>query len=831
MLEWALRYIKLGWAVFPLKGKEPLTAHGLSEASLNEEQVRAWWAKWPRANIGLVTGGVSFVLDIDIKDDGEETWDALRMRYGGKLPDTLEATTGSGGRHIHFAMPDFPVRNSIGKLGPGLDIRGIGGYVVAPPSIHPETKRPYIWDGILPPGEQPIAAAPAWLLKLIQEAAKRPPTAPAALAEKIPDGSRHKALVSIAGTLRNRGLSASEILPTLTAVNRDRCGNHYDEAHLRQIAESMEKYPAGRLIPHGSGPDASTAEAAVSSADIERAVDDAIAQNNLQLAVGLAADVARLPAAAVVVAKTKLRMHFGRDWRAADFDEALRQARREAKVIEMPAAAAPPKERPPETDETNDLLWQPLTDSGNGERIAYLHGRDIRWCTEMKNWLVWDGRRWAVDEKNLASQKAKETARKLYLQAISSPPISSWARKSESNGLIKAALERAATEPGMSARASQLDTHPYLLNCNNGVVDLRTGELLPHDRGYLITKLCPHDYDPEAKCDRFIDFVLWAMGQNPEAEPSGRSVRLLSFLQKAFGYSASGDVSEKCVFILYGPSGDNGKTTLLNAIRRTLGKDYCAQLDINTLMASKMTDSFMRADLAALRGARFVITSEVESGSQLGEAKLKYLTGMGEIKTKRLYENPIDFEPTHKLFMDCNYRPKVRHGDDAIWQRLKSIPFIAKIDRNSAEFDPNLIEKLEAEAAGILAWIVRGAVQWHKDKLGHPPEIADAGTEWRDSDDPLGDFIDDCCECGAERWIRVAEIGKAYSWWCQENRESRPLGRVAFIERMKSKGFEHSRSRRDANGVQLTTWEGIGLRDGLEAEMAASGKQRSFGRE
>jgi P4 family phage/plasmid primase-like protien len=851
MLDWALRYIGLGWAVLPLKGKLPLVEHGLTEATLNEAQVRAWWSKWPWANIGLVTGGAFFVLDIDIKKDGEETWDALRMRYGGAAVDTLEAVTGSGGRHIFFAMPGEEVassqkpvasiRNSVERLGPGLDIRGVGGYVVASPSVHPETKRRYSWadDGwgsVMVPGEQAIAAAPAWLLKLIQEAAQRPPSSSSSnsIPEKLGKGQRNDKLFRLGSSLRARGFEEDEIFASLVILNKTRCEPPLDEAELRVIAQSAAKYERGRFAASSQQPVASSqSEEPVSGADIEKAVDDAIAQNNLQLAVSLAADVAKLPAAAQVLAKTKFRMHFGKAWRASDFDDAVRQARRESKV-EMPAAhgAAPqPREQPPGTTEKDDLLWQPLTDSGNGERITHLHGRDMRWCTEMKNWIVWDGRRWAVDEKNSASQRAKETARKLYFQAVADNVKSGWARKSESNGLIKAALERAATEPGVAIAAAQLDTHPYLLNCQNGVVDLRTGELLPHDRGYLITKLCPVTYDPGAKCERWLDFVLWAMGQNPEAEPSGRAVRLLSFLQKAFGYAASGDVSEKCVFILYGPSGDNGKTTMLNAIRRTLGKEYCAQLDINTLMASKMTDSFMRADLAALRGARFVITSEVESGSQLGEAKLKYLTGMGEIKTKRLYENPIDFEPTHKLFMDCNYRPKVKRGDDALWQRMKSIPFTAKIDRASAEFDANLIEKLEAEAAGILAWIVRGAVQWKKDGLGSPPEIVDAATEWRDADDPLGDFIEDCCEDGGERWVQVSALSQAYAWWCQENREARPLGRVPFVELMKSKGYEYSRSRRDGNGVQLRTWEGIGVREGLEAEMALSGpgkRQREF---
>lgn len=823
MLEWALRYIKLGWAVLPLKGKLPLLEHGLTEASLNEEQIRAWWAKWPWANIGLVTGGAFFVLDIDIKKDGEETWDGLRMRYGGAEPDTLCAVTGSGGRHLCFAMPAFPVRNSVEKLGPGLDIRGIGGYIVAEPSIHPETKRAYAWDGLLEVEEQSIAAAPSWLLKLIQEAAQRPPaSSPAALPVVFADGRRNDLLFRVGCGLRARGFEEDEIFASLAALDRTRCKPPIGEREVRTIAHSTMRYKPGKLRWAGGKPVEEQAEEPVSGADIEKAVDDVIAQNNLQLAISLAADIIKLSPVAELLAITKLKTHFGRAWPSGAFEDTLRRLRKSSNLVEMPARQEP--EAP-----GGDGPGYPLTDSGNAERLIARHGGIMRYCVEMKKWLIWDKCRWIVDEQGTASRYGLETAREHRRASVGNGPASAWALRSESHMLLNAALNRAATIKGVPVLASELDSHPFLLNCRNGVVDLRSGKLLPHDPGYLITKLCDVEYDANAKCDRFLDFVLWTMGQNPDAEPSGRAMRLLSFLQKAFGYALTGDVSEKCVFIFYGSTGDNGKTTLLNVFRLTLGKDYCAQLDINTLMASRMTDSAMRADLAALRGARFVITSEVETGSQLGEAKLKYLTGMGEIKTRKLYENPIEFEPTHKLFMDCNYRPRVRGADDAIWQRLKSIPFDAKIDRSSAEFDLHLKDKLIAEAPGILAWAVRGCVQWKRDGLGAPPEIADANDEWRESDDPLKDFIEDCCEVGPERWVQVGAISHAYAWWCGENRETRPLGRVGFGERMKSKGFRYARSRRDDSNTQLRTWEGIGLRDGLEAEMALVSRPRKQG--
>lgn len=833
MIEWALRYIKLGWAVIPLKGKLPLVEHGSKDATLNEGQARFWWNKWPEANIGIATGQRFFVIDVDVKKGGEDSWDMLRSQYGAVLPETIEQVTGTGGRHILYLLPDFPVRNSESKLAPGIDVRGSGGYIVACPSIHPETKRRYDWDGTAELEDQKIAEAPQWLLRLIVEAERRKPAAEAAKTpEAISEGSRNDTLFRAGSRLRRFGWSVEEIFASLRVINVGRCKPPLPDSEVRTIAESAARYkPDVKASVFGAGQatesETPNEEVPLGQADVEAAVDAAIEKNDLLGAVQLAEHIAKVSPAARILIRTKLKQKFGAQFPAGEFDRALKQilSGDSAKVVVMP----PPPSEPGNTVPMGpDLVGYPLTDSGNGERIVRLFGEDLRYCIEMQKWLVWDGLRWAVDDRQMATQKVKQMARLLLAQATGFEKAEKWARASESQAGIVAALKRAATEKGMPIAAAELDQHAYLLNCLNGVVDLRTGELLPHDRGYLITKLCHVKYEPEAKCNRFLKFLHWAMGDNPEAELTAQSVRLIGFLQRAFGYSLTADVSEKAAFVFWGPKGNNGKTTLLTLFR-TLLSEYSAQISIDTLMTTRTQDAALRADLADLRGSRLVTTSEVEKEHRLSEGKLKYITaGMGAIKSCRKYENPIEFFATHKLFMDCNHRPEVRGTDDAIWRRLKPVPFDVSIEESDPEFDKKLLEKLLAEGAGILAWAVRGCRSWMKEGLGDPPEITQANAAWREHDDPLKEFLEDCCEVGADRWVRNSDLSGAYAWWCKQNRERFPLGRASFHDRVQSKGFKESRSRR-ANDKQMRTWEGIGVKADVSTAMVSDGKwQRSL---
>jgi P4 family phage/plasmid primase-like protien len=826
LLDWALRYVKLGWPVLPLRGKIPRVPNGSKDATLNESQVRTWWTEWPDANIGVATGLRFFALDIDVKENGEESLDYLANQHG-RLPDTIQQVTGTGGKHFLFALPsDFTVKNSARKIAPGIDVRGAGGYIVVAPSIHPETKARYFWDGLALIEDQKILPAPRWLLALLKSQPV-PGTLPKAqsVPNQIGEGARNTTLFKIAASLRRKGFAAEEILATLRVTNSQRCTPPLPESDLKTIAESAAKYApdaAGNLFAdarkaaaEAKAPGDARDEFPLSVPDVEAAVDDLIAKNDLVGAVRLAPELAKLRPMIRAVIVAKLRMQFKRDWPAKEFERAIRDAALEA------GGQQEPPDRPPAGGDGRpggpDLLppRHELTEAGNGQRIVELFGTDIRWCVEMKAWFVWDGKRWLRDDLNIMRQKAKQVARLLYAQAAAisdrsfAEVVEGFARKSESFAAATAALAWASSEPGIPVTAAELDQQPYLLNCPNGVVDLRTGTLLEHQREFLLTKLCPVAYDPTAECPRFLKFLHWAMGENPDADLSEHTVRLVSFLQRAFGYSLCSDISQEAFFVLFGRSGKNGKTTLLNLFRDVVGKDYGGQLLIDTVMSSKNQDATMRADLADLRGMRFVQTSEVDKEQKLDEAKIKYITsGMRTIKSCRKYENPIEFLATHKLWMDCNYRPRVRGVDEGIWRRLKCVPFEVTISEE--EKDLQLPDKLRTDLAGVLAWGVRGFLAWQKDGLGDPPEVSQASLEWREHDDPIKEFLEDCCDIAEEYFCRCSDLGSAYEWWCKTNREKYPLGREAFGERVLSKGFKTSRSRR-IDGKQARTWEGIQL--------------------
>lgn len=839
MLEWALRYMRLGWPVFPcvVRGKEPLVKNGLSEASLNESTIRAWWTKWPRANIGIRTGDRFFAFDVDLKDGGEENYEYLINQHG-RFPDTIQQITGTGGTHFLFAMPDFALRNSIGKNGgiaPGIDIRATGGYIVAPPSIHPVTGRPYVWDGLKEIEEETIAAAPEWLLaKLGQIEARRNAPAAGKLTvappHQITEGGRNDTLFRLAAALRRRGFNAAEILAAISASNQTRCVPPLDQPELQAIAKSSARYVPdvkGNLFRPRGGPVALENGAAprdevpIRAADVEAAVDDVIERNALADAIRLVPEIAKLRRLDRAVIKAKLKQRFGRAFPSREFDKAIEEATpRGIEVVrdedDAGASSVPPDQV--------DLARFPHTDSGNGERILALYRSEIRYCTQMKRWLVWDGRRWAVDETGMIWQKTKQMARWLYAQSMGNTALEKHARASESRKAIVNALECAATEPGVSISANELDLHPYLLNCMNGVVDLRSMKLLPHNREFLITKLCPLAFDPLAECPGFTAFVEWTMGANADAEVTPKTRRLVAYLQRAIGYGITGDVGERAVFVCHG-GGKNGKSTLLGLIRDVLGLDYSGQLLVETLMTAKNTDATARADLADLKGLRFIAVSEPEQGHKLKEGQLKYLAGgEGMIKACYKYGNPLEFPATHKLFMDCNHLPRIGGTDRAVWDRIRCIPFEARISEE--EKDTKLPQRLRREIVGILAWCIRGAAEFLDKGLGEPEEVNQAGDAWKEKDDPLKGFVEDCCELGETHFVTIADLVTAYHLWAEENGERWTLSREAFRTRLVSKGFTERHGRRlGPESKQARTWEGLQLASEMVSRVRSAQKR------
>jgi putative DNA primase/helicase len=250
LLASALKYaLVLGWPVFPLRGKHPLTEHGSKDATLDEQQIRKWWQKWPWANIGIATGLKFWALDVDTKNGGDLSLGELEHKHGQPLPDTIRQLTPTGGRHYLFGLPDFEVRNSESKLAQGIDVRGVGGYIVAAPSVHPDNGKTYVWDGLEKLERQFILPAPLWLLEQVRKSQRRGPAAP--LPAQIPNGKRRSALLSVAGSMRNRGLEVNEIFAALKVINEERCTEPAPIQDVRQIAESVCRYPAGKILPDG----------------------------------------------------------------------------------------------------------------------------------------------------------------------------------------------------------------------------------------------------------------------------------------------------------------------------------------------------------------------------------------------------------------------------------------------------------------------------------------------------------------------------------------------------------------------------------------------------
>ncbi len=375
--------------------------------------------------------------------------------------------------------------------------------------------------------------------------------------------------------------------------------------------------------------------------------------------------------------------------------------------------------------------------------------------------------------------------------------ILQWAHKSESAERRGAMLRLAATDSEkIQVVPEQFDADSWLLNCANGIVDLRTGELHPHKREVLATKLVPVSYDPLAKAPIFEKFLREIMQGSQE---------LIEFLQLALGYTLTGETKEQCLFFLHG-TGSNGKTTLLEVLAEIVS-DYGQKAEFKTFMVQK--NDGPRNDLAALKGARYVAASEAEGNAAFAEAFLKEVTGGDTVKCRFLHEEFFEFKPQFKIWLAANHKPVIKGTDDGIWRRLRLIPFDAKFE--DAAKDADLPRKLRTELPGILAWMVRGTLRWIEEGLPKPKRILEATAAYREDMDILADFFvtkkkngDNYVKIDPKENCPARSLYKAYKQWAADE-EAEPVSEVKFGTAMAGKGFGKKRTK--AGNV----WHGIGV--------------------
>ncbi|MEX0783341.1 MAG: phage/plasmid primase, P4 family [Dehalococcoidia bacterium] len=444
------------------------------------------------------------------------------------------------------------------------------------------------------------------------------------------------------------------------------------------------------------------------------------------------------------------------------------------------------------TNVAGSVVTRPLTDIGNAERLVDRHGDDVKY-TPGRHWLAWEGRRFAEDE-SAARRFAIETARSISAEAATAPEhlrerIRRHAAASEGSARIDAQLKLAKDMEAIRRFDSDFDANPMLLNLLNGTLNLGTGKLEPHRRNDLLTKLAPVEWDATARCPTWRRFLRTIFDGDDE---------LIRYIQRVAGYCLSGSCQEQVFFIFIG-AGANGKTTLLRTWQSILG-EYAQQMPAEALLRRQPGGA--RSDIARLEGCRLAVGSELNPGESLDEALIKQLTGNDPIVARRLYRDYVSFEPTFKLILATNNPPRVRGTDEGIWRRIQVVPFGVSIPGDDR--DPNLLDKLLAESAGILRWMVRGALEWQEHGLLPPQAVIDAMNELREEEDEFAIFLRQCCrESSADR-VYASELLTAYTDWADIH-DATALGTKGLKREMKRHGCTHGRDNKGSyyKGLRL----------------------------
>lgn len=426
-----------------------------------------------------------------------------------------------------------------------------------------------------------------------------------------------------------------------------------------------------------------------------------------------------------------------------------------------------------------------LTDDGNANRFDDRHGKNLRWCPEL-GWLAWNGVHWARGAESVAVTLATETITTLYADSarMEDPDLrkalANHALKSEAAERLMAMVKLARHKPRIRAEANQFDADPWKLTCQNATINLRTGEVYAPRPEDLITRVVNTSYLPGARCPLWLQFL-----ERVAPDPWVRE-----YLKRLVGYSLTGDTREKCFFILHGPT-DSGKTTWLETIGELLGT-YAESTSAELLLVKR--DGAIPNDLARLKDARFVWTSETEEGRRLATALVKAMTGRDKLNARLLYKEWFGFKSTFKIVFATNHKPVVRETSDAAWDRVKLVSFPVSVPE--AEQIKDLPDLLRTEYAGILNWALEGLRKWLAGGLGEPDSVRAATRDYRQEMDLLTQFLEERCgetpldrEPAKHEQVSAGRLHRAYVEWCRLHGES-ALSLRRFGESMTERGIE-----------------------------------------
>jgi len=696
ILRWAKEYVhKFGLPVIPVgKDKRPLIDWKEFQTRYPTDEELEKWFSDGKSNIAIVTGPISGIAVLDI--DGEEGQESIK-KYNLFIPPTPCVKTGKG-YHYYFKYQDG-VRNFT-KRYPGIDLRGEGGYVVAPPSIHPSGMK-YEW---LIPLTEGIAELPSWILETEEKKIEtRIEGWVEELLKGVEEGQRNDALARLAGHYFGKKLSLEETKAILLDWNRRNKPPLDDEEVIRTVES---------------------------------------------------------------IYKTDLKNKESKE-------EAIK----------------------PETVITVDGFRS--TDFWNSENFVKKYKGKLLHCEQWGSWLSYKDGKWTKDNINETQGLAKKIILSYYQQASQMEEedkerkrLARHTLKSETQRAVSSMIELSKSDLAIAPEA--FNKEPYIVNLKNGTLNLKTMEFWEHRPEDLLTKQMNVNYNPQAICPKWLNFLDKIFDHNQE---------LIEYAQKAVGYSLTGDTGEDCLFTLYG-TGQNGKTTFVKTLEDIWG-DYAVDTPTETLLSKEREG--ISNDIARLAGARLVIAIEAQEGRRLNEALIKKLTGRDTMSARFLHHEFFEFETTFKIFIATNHKPVVRENSLAFWRRMRVLPFIVQIP--DEEVIPNYEKILLQEREGIFNWALEGFLKWQDKKLNIPEIVKGATQEYKDEMDVLAEFIEEKCIEGPTPRATTKDLYDTYCKWCEENNE-KPMSKQAFSRRLEERGYKAVKvGTKSARG-----WLGIGLK-------------------
>ena len=694
-----------------------------------------------------------FVLDVDRKSDGSDGHNFLNKNNIVIPKDTPCVRTQSGGKHYYFRFPEkLKGISTSADTKNNIDIRGEGGLVFAPPA--------YFKDGL----------KYKWEVKINGENFRVPP----------------QALIQ---WIKSKKKPQSDSTHTLTPISSQKT--------LHELSQKQKEVLSGLLHE---------------SATRERGTRSEADFKLIAWAIKIGLDKNEICGQVRNVGK------FAEKGKQKQFDQYFDVTYSHAlDAVQKDPEWKPPQTFKPKENKINrnavidDELQRrvkgaikqefPLSEVGNARRLVHYFGDRIRFNFTNKKWHVWNGKVWEKDDRGMIYEYAKKLPLYIGMESGSlnlepdkpGSKISDhqkWAVSSDTRYRVEGTVRLASTDPKITISQNDLDADNYLLNINNGIYDLKNLKFIKHDPLLLQSKIAPVDYIKEAECPKWMEFLERIFNNNKV---------MIDFLSRIIGYSLTGNTGERCFFVFWG-AGANGKSTFVNTIIALMGP-YAMTSQYSKLGIKQ--DSQVSNGLARLHSARFVSVSEIPRSRKMDEGLIKQLTGNDRISARYLFKEDFEFYPQFKIFFNTNHRPPIEEQTEAIWDRIKLIPFNVRIPED--ERVPNLHEVfIQEELPGILNWALKGLEDYYERGLGVPPEVIAATMEYRKEEDIIGQFIEECCAQSEDSSYKAKDLYDAHVEWCK-NSGIESMSNKMFGSTLKEKGFTKKRSGK------CNVWLGIEL--------------------